>query len=105
MKVFLDQENQSGIGGVNRVIAGIYEYLPAHGIEFVNQLALADVYHAHIAAYHGVPKDMPLVVSSHGMLWTDDGWALLGQKTNQLCISAYMQADVVTAPLSLSQIP
>lgn len=97
MRIKLDN-NSDGVGGVARVYAGLYDYLPKHGVEIVNDIALADVVHAHIALYEKIPPDKPLVVSSHGMLWDENKWGGSAHSINKMCAEAYRQADVVTAP-------
>jgi glycosyltransferase involved in cell wall biosynthesis len=84
------------MGGVARVYEGLYRYLPEFGVEFVTEEP--DVFHAHIALYEPVSPDLPLVVSSHGLLWDEHQWERTGWRINKLCIEAYRQADVVTTP-------
>jgi glycosyltransferase involved in cell wall biosynthesis len=98
MKVKLDQNTANGVGGVTRVYDGLLNYLPKHGVELVDNLDEADVLHAHIALYEKIPADKPLVVSSHGMLWTDMQWGGSAKTINSMCVEAYRQADVVTTP-------
>lgn len=98
MKVYLGQQPMDGIGGINRVVASLYEHLPLHGIELVDTEEAADVIHAHVAVYKDYPVDKPLVVSSHGMMWEEDNWGNVGWKVNSLCVQSYIKADVVTAP-------
>lgn len=97
MRVKLDSLG-GGTGGVARVYEGIYRYLPAYGVEFVSDTSQAEVYHAHIALYETLRPDLPLVVSSHGMLWDEHKWEYTGRKVNRMCIAAYRQADVLTTP-------
>lgn len=97
MKVKLDH-NTTGIGGVAQVYRGLYEYLPKFGIEITQNSQEADVVHAHIALYESLAPDIPLVVSSHGMLWDEHQWGGSMVNANATFIEAYRQADVVTAP-------
>lgn len=97
MKVKLEQ-NVDGVGGVAQVYQGLYAYLPKHGIEIVNDIDSCDVYHAHIGLWESVPPSIPLVVSSHGLLWDDNNWGGSMIKHNGTIIEAYRQADVVTTP-------
>lgn len=97
MKIKLDSPG-GGVGGTARVYEGLYRYLPALDVEFVDSIEQADVFHCHIALYETIPVDLPLVVSSHGMLWAEHNWGRTGDRINHLCIEAYRQADVVTTP-------
>lgn len=96
MKVYLNLTESPASGGMFRVWAGLRDFLPAYGIEFVDNPFEADVYHAHINLYEKIPVNMPLVVSSHGMLWDSIWGGAWG--TNRHLIDSYMQADIVTAP-------
>lgn len=95
MKVYLGDRAHASSGGMYRVMEGLYNYLPCEIVESPDD---ADVIHAQIALYETVPADKPLVVSSHGLYWREDNWGKKQDKVNNLCISAYTQADVVTAP-------
>lgn len=96
MKVYINLTEAPLSGGMHRVYEGLTKYLPTKGIEIVDDPSLADVYHAHINLYNEIPASMPLVVSSHGMLW-DSVWGN-GWSTNRHLIESYRQADVITTP-------
>lgn len=98
MKVWLDNPASENSGGMYRVYNGLYTYLPQHGIEIVSDKKEADVINAHIGLWGDVVTDKPLVVSSHGMLWQEHRWGKIAGKVNRECLTAYRQADVVTAP-------
>lgn len=95
MKVYLMGGAASTTGGMYRVYRGIKENLP---VEFVDSPDDADVAHAHVALYESLPSRLPLVISSHGLLWDTDPWHNTGWLTNRVCLRSYQQADVVTAP-------
>jgi hypothetical protein len=96
MRVYLNLNALPASGGMYRVLSGLQEHLPKKGIEIVDKLEDADVAHSHIQLYQDFAPSMPLVVSSHGMLW-DNVWGPQWS-TNRHLINAYLQADVVTAP-------
>lgn len=98
MKIWLGSKAAESSGGMYRVYDGLYKYLPDLGIELVDNKSDADIIHAHIGLWGDIPDDKPLVVSSHGMLWEENGWGKLGQKVNRECLEAYRRADVVTTP-------
>lgn len=96
MKVYLGQ-GAVGAGGMTRVYDALFEWLPKLGIEIVDTIAEADVVHSHISVWEKIPVDKPLVVSSHGLLWSNI-WGDGAWSTNQQLFASYHQADVVTAP-------
>lgn len=98
MKVYLENLPKDGVGGIVRVLQSLYQYLPKHGIDIVDTIEEADVIHVQVTAYHTYPVEIPVVVSSHGLMWAEDGWGNYGWKVNQQCMKAYVQADYVTAP-------
>jgi glycosyltransferase involved in cell wall biosynthesis len=96
MKVYLGS-GAVGAGGMTRVYEGLFEWLPKLGVEIVDSIQEADVVHAHISVWEDIPVDKPLVVSSHGLLWSNI-WGDGVWNTNQQLFRSYHQADVVTAP-------
>lgn len=96
MRVHIALNAAPSSGGMYRVLTGLQDNLPKHGVEVVDSPHTADVVHAHIQLYANYAPSVPLVVSSHGMLWGSvwgEQWA-----TNRVLIEAYLQADIVTAP-------
>lgn len=100
MKVYLGQAASPQSGGLYRVFQGLFQYLPKAGVEIVDNIAHADVINQHVAIFEDVPEGVPLVVSSHGLLWAEDSWGKYAAKTNKDCLESYLIADVVTAPSS-----
>jgi glycosyltransferase involved in cell wall biosynthesis len=98
MKVYLGKGTGRGTGGISRAVESLLDYLHLYNIGIVDNIHDADVMHAHIAVYEEVPNHLPLVVSSHGMLWHDHGWGSTGLEVNSMCTESYLMADVVTAP-------
>lgn len=96
--VYIGQNAGKDAGGMFRVYNMLYEYLPKLGWDIASDQQSADVVNFHIGIYEDVPVNKPLVLSSHGMLWANDGWGRVGDKINKLCLDAYHKADVVTAP-------
>jgi glycosyltransferase involved in cell wall biosynthesis len=80
------------------VYEGLYTYLPSTGVEIVSDKEDADVLNPHIGMWGDFPSDIPIVVSSHGMLWEEHGWGRIAKKVNEECLTAYRRADVITAP-------
>ena len=95
MNIYLMGRASEASGGLYRVFDGLRSRLP---VTFVNNINEADVVHANVALYEAVPPNIPLVISSHGLLWENDPWGKLGWHTNRTCLQSYLQADVVTAP-------
>ena len=97
MRVYLGPNNNKIAGGINRVLDGLYTYLPQKGIEIVDDKRNADVYHAQISPFESVSPNIPLVVSSHGMHWMEV-WGASSWSVNYNLIEGYRLADVVTTP-------
>lgn len=97
MKVYLGGKAAPQAGGMYRVYDMLFKHLPELGVEIVDTVEEADVVHAHISVYEKIPTNKPLVVSSHGLLWSDI-WGDGAWGNNLTLIEAYRQADVVTAP-------
>jgi glycosyltransferase involved in cell wall biosynthesis len=95
MKVYLGPKATEASGGMYRVLDGLYKHLP---VEISPVKEHADVIHSQIALFETMPADIPLVVSSHGLLWKEHGWGVTADKTNAECMKSYLQADQVTAP-------
>lgn len=95
MKVYIGPRAASGSGGMYRVLNGLYDHLP---VEIVDHPNKADVVHAQINLYAEVDPNIPLVVSSHGLMWEHHKWGRIADKMNLECLSAYRVADAVTAP-------
>lgn len=98
MKVWVGDHAHENSGGMYRVSEGLYNYLPDYGVELVASRNEADVLNPHIGIWGNMPDDIPMVMSSHGMLWQEHGWERIGQKVNTECLNAYRRAEVVTAP-------
>lgn len=91
-----------GNGGIHRVVLGQYRGLPATGWEIVDSAAEADLIHCHVEVpptYTRLYGDRPIVVSSHGLYWTDGGydWENWCYVTNQKALHAIRVADSITA--------
>lgn len=98
MKVFLGGRAAAGAGGMFRVYDGLYKYLPEYGVELVDEVEQAEVVNPHIAIYHTFPTNIPMVLSSHGLLWAEERWGMHGVQVNRMCIQSMLSADVVTVP-------
>jgi glycosyltransferase involved in cell wall biosynthesis len=100
MKAFItptyDHADQAD-GGIRRVSDALRRYLPEYGVEVVNEPAQADVINSHATEMIEGCEHIPVVQSSHGMMWYEyfnhewDG-------VNQRLIDTMKRADVVTAP-------
>jgi len=98
MKVYLGGKAVPGAGGMYRVYEGLYQYLPAHGLDIVDKVEDADVVNPHIGIYQNYPTDIPMVLSNHGMLWAEEKWGKYAVAVNRLCVQSMLAADVVTTP-------
>lgn len=91
----------TGDGGVRRVIEAQTKYLPALGHEIVGTAEEADLIALHIADLSGKllqVQDKPIVVSNHGLYWQGFAWPNWALKANIDCIRALRCADAITAP-------
>lgn len=98
MKVFLGGRAAASAGGMFRVYDGLYKYLPEYGVELVDEIDQAEIVNPHIAIYHTFPSNIPLVLSSHGLLWAEEKWGMHSAQVNRMCIQSMLAADVVTVP-------
>ena len=101
MKVYISPSIPNGNDGIYRVIQGQHTWLPRVGIEVVDDPFKADVLNVHIASFPAsYPKDIPIVLSNHGLYWTKDqpGWAKWATHLNRSIIDAFRVADLVTVP-------
>lgn len=91
----------TGDGGVRRVVEGQIASLPAHGWEVVDDPADADVIASHITiprTYLTRFPDKPIVSMCHGMYWFGYEWDNWCLKANADVMEAIRVADIVTAP-------
>jgi glycosyltransferase involved in cell wall biosynthesis len=107
VRIFLDPVfggPDEGEGGIRRVIEGLHNNLPTE-VKIVDDPSDAQVLHVHVypqnaeAAVRRHPQ-VPLLVSNHGLYWSDSGteWANWAVKANSRCMEALRQADMITAP-------
>lgn len=85
-----------GDGGIRRVVDAQREYLPALGIEFVSEVAAADVVALHAGCWVDTPK--PIVAHAHGLYWEGYVWQRWALALNDDVIRTMRCADAVTAP-------
>lgn len=85
-------------GGLRRVVDAQRRWLPEFGVEVVRDPREADILHTHGAS--PPPRDdLPLVVSCHGLMWSDYDWrGAWAEAVNRSVIDAMSRADAVTAP-------
>lgn len=99
MKVFIQPQfepQDTGEGGIRRVVEAQMKYLPTLGIHPVSTAADAD-----ICIYHGgtwVHTNKPTVVHCHGLYWQEYEWSNWAHDLNKHVVDAMKRADVVTAP-------
>jgi glycosyltransferase involved in cell wall biosynthesis len=102
LKVYIEprfEGQDQGEGGIRRVVEAQRAWLPKMGIEVVDNLGAADLVATHAAvATTTVPVDIPWVVHTHGLYWSEYAWTSWPHKLNGRVISAIRQADHVTAP-------
>lgn len=98
MKVYLGQKAGASSGGMFRVHDQLRRCLPKYDIQVVEDVTTADVIHANVALFTTIPPRLPLVVSSHGMLWEEHRWGKYADGVNRELIESYRIADVITAP-------
>lgn len=99
MKLFVRPrfaEEDTGEGGIRRVVEAQHKYLPALGIHLVDTPEEADV-----CAYHGgvwMHTGKPTVSHCHGLYWNEHEWSNWAHDLNKEVVNAMKRADVVTAP-------
>lgn len=102
MRVYIEprfEGQDQGDGGIRRVVEAQRKWLPRMGIDVVDSLGDADLVATHAAvATTTVPIDIPWVVHTHGLYWSEYGWTSWSHDLNRKVISAMRQADHVTAP-------
>jgi len=104
MKVYLYPRahgEDTGQGGVRRVIEGMQEFLPRYGVQIVDREADADVIACHISIPPEFLKNYPekvFVAHCHGLYWEGYDWATWTKKANTEVMESIRVADVVTAP-------
>lgn len=85
--------------GVGRVVLAQHKYLPACGIELVDDVGAADIVAAHITR-GALPRVD--VLHSHGLYWTGDvdsgAYANWHHNANALILAAAREARAVTVP-------
>jgi glycosyltransferase involved in cell wall biosynthesis len=92
----------TGQGGVRRVVEAQARLLPAHGFEIVSNPEAADILASHVTA----PKDFftrysnkPLVAHNHGFYWSEYAWdGKWAEQANAEVMAQVKAADVTTAP-------
>lgn len=101
MKVYIEpkfSEQDSGEGGIRRVVEAQQRYLPQYGCEVVEEQAHADLIALHGGVVPDAREQRPVVVHSHGLYWAGYDWGNWAHELNKRCIEAMRRADVVTAP-------
>jgi len=104
MRVFIHPQisgEDTGQGGIRRVIEGQRRHLPEHGIELVDDPAEADVIACHVQIPPEYLRDYPdkaFVHHCHGMYWAEYEWPKWANEANTNVIDAIRAADAVTVP-------
>jgi glycosyltransferase involved in cell wall biosynthesis len=98
LKVYISPSPEEARDGVRRVIEAMHQYLPASGVEIVDDPQSADVINIHGLSIQNTPPDKPLVYTSHGLFWGDvDGWPDIFHVYNQHMIDLMKRATVIVA--------
>lgn len=101
MKLYLTPQytrpDTDGAGGIRRVVEAQMKYLPEHGIEIVQSPKEADVVNVHATEVVDHPC---LVLSCHGLYWTEDRWGDIKwvKNANKLLIEGFRKAQHITVP-------
>lgn len=85
----------TGDGGIRRVVEAQIKYLPAHGIEIVSDESVADVVAIHGGARIKTKK--PTIVHCHGLYWSDYKWPRWAEILNEEVIDGMRRAEAVTS--------
>jgi len=100
VKLFLEPhftKEDTGDGGIRRVVEAQQRYLLEFGVELVDDIAQAE-----ITAGHGTLRPLkpgaPFVSHSHGMYWSDYKWWNSEENWNRHVIDTLVCADAVTVP-------
>lgn len=99
MKLFIlpnFRGEDSGDGGIRRVVEAQRQHLPTYGIECVNTPEEADVIAVHAGLW--TDTDKPVVTHCHGLYWNEYQWMNWAIGMNKQVIDAMHKADMVTAP-------
>lgn len=91
----------TGDGGVRRVVEKQTQYLPQFGVEVASQPEEADVLAFHIQYDPAIIKrfpDKPIVAHCHGLYWSEYEWEAWAKKANRVVLDLITAADVVTSP-------
>lgn len=91
-KVYIAPQVKDAPYGIQRVIEAMDKYLPGFGVTPVKTAEEADVVNVHATAF--VDTDKPVLYSSHGLYWEDDGWPAPWKQANQAMINFMLQANV-----------
>lgn len=98
----LPETEDTGEGGIRRVLEGQTAFLPQYGVEVVNDPARADVLACHVTIpppWLNLYPNKAIVAHVHGLYWSPDyewdGWA---HKVNGDVMQLARIADAITAP-------
>lgn len=104
MRVYLHppiEGEDTGEGGVRRVIEGQRRHLPNHGVTLVSRPEDADLIASHITLppeWLRAWPDKAYVLHSHGLYWAEYDWPKWATDTNRDIWEAVRCADAVTVP-------
>lgn len=87
-----------GEGGIRRIVEAQRRYMPEHGFEFVNAIGQADLVASHAGAIPPIGVNLPWIVHTHGLYWSDYDWPKWCHELNRQVITAARRADAMTAP-------
>ncbi len=90
-----------GDGGIRRVVEAQQRYLPALGVELVDDPTAADIIICHAMTppnYWTVYPEKVFVVHNYGLYWSEYEWQRWALKANADCMESIRRADAVTAP-------
>lgn len=87
------------VGGVARVIEAQKKWLPAYGIEVMDEPTWASVLACHISNWVEPHDGQRVVIHCHGLYWEQDNWnAAWYHEVNAATIDCMRRSDAITCP-------